>query len=159
MDGLKGEVKKSLNDVTPEQWDALRVKYAKAAEQEKMELENDEWAELSVHFEVAAQAQEKKIKEQLIALGWTPPAEVNPTPDEGLEYPSVDDPVESPVHYNTGSVECIEAIKASMSDTEFKGYLKGNAMKYLWRYDYKGKPVEDLKKAQWYLARLTEEVA
>jgi hypothetical protein len=57
------------------------------------------------------------------------------------------------VHYNTGSVECIEAIKASMSDTEFKGYLKGNAMKYLWRYDYKGKPVEDLKKAQWYLAR------
>jgi hypothetical protein len=77
---------------------------------------------------------------------------------EYLEYPSVDDPVESPVHYNTGSVECIEAIKASMSDTEFKGYLKGNAMKYLWRYDYKGKPVEDLKKAQWYLARLTEEV-
>jgi len=77
---------------------------------------------------------------------------------EYLEYPSVDDPVESPVHYNTGSVECIEAIKASMSDTEFEGYLKGNAMKYLWRYAYKGKPVEDLKKAQWYLARLTEEV-
>ena len=74
--------------------------------------------------------------------------------DEWLED---DDPVESPQHYNTGSVECIEAIKASMSDTEFKGYLKGNAMKYLWRYDYKGKPVEDLKKAQWYLARLTEE--
>ena len=75
--------------------------------------------------------------------------------DEELE----DDPVESPVHYNTGSVECIEAIKASMSDTEFEGYLKGNAMKYLWRYAYKGKPVEDLKKAQWYLARLTEEVS
>lgn len=75
-----------------------------------------------------------------------------------LEYPSVADPVESPVHYNTGSVECIEAIKASMSEAEFKGYLKGNAMKYLWRYDYKGKPVEDLKKAQWYLNKLTEEL-
>ena len=37
-----------------------------------------------------------------------------------LEYPSVADPVESPVHYNTGSVECIDAIKASMSDTEFE---------------------------------------
>lgn len=69
----------------------------------------------------------------------------------------VGDPVGSPVHYNTGSVECIEAIKASMSDREFTGYLKGNAMKYLWRYTYKGKPVEDLNKAQWYLARLTEE--
>ena len=77
---------------------------------------------------------------------------------ENDEWLKDDDPVESPQHYNTGSVECIEAIKASMSDTEFKGYLKGNAMKYLWRYDYKGKPVEDLKKAQWYLARLTEEV-
>ena len=79
--------------------------------------------------------------------------------DDRQEY--FPDPVESPVHYNTGSVECIEAIKASMSETEFKGYLKGNAMKYLWRYDYKykGKPVEDLKKAQWYLARLTEEVS
>jgi len=77
--------------------------------------------------------------------------------DDRQEY--FPDPVENPVHYNTGSVECIEAIKASMSDTEFKGYLKGNAMKYLWRYDYKGKPVEDLKKAQWYLARLTEEVS
>ena len=76
---------------------------------------------------------------------------------ENDEWLKDDDPVERPVHYNTGSVECIEAIKASMSATEFKGYLKGNAMKYLWRYDYKGKPVEDLKKAQWYLARLTEE--
>ena len=76
--------------------------------------------------------------------------------DDRQEY--FPDPVESPVHYNTGSVECIEAIKASMSNTEFKGYLKGNAMKYLWRYDYKGKPVEDLNKAQWYLARLTAEV-
>jgi len=77
---------------------------------------------------------------------------------EYLEYPSVEDPVEKPQHYNTGAIECIEAIKASMSDHEFDGYLKGNAMKYIWRYNYKGKPVEDLKKAQWYLARLTEEV-
>ena len=76
--------------------------------------------------------------------------------DDRREY--FPDPVESPVHYNTGSVECIEAIKASMGDREFEGYLKGNAMKYLWRYTYKGKPVEDLKKAQWYLARLTEEI-
>jgi hypothetical protein len=42
-----------------------------------------------------------------------------------------------------------------MSSVAFKGYLKGNAMKYLWRYDYKGKRVEDLQKCQWYLARLT----
>ena len=65
-----------------------------------------------------------------------------------------EDVVNSPSHYNNGSVECIEGIQASMSTVAFAGYLKGNCMKYLWRYDYKGKPVEDLQKAQWYLAKL-----
>ena len=44
-------------------------------------------------------------------------------------------PVENPDHYNTGSIEAIEAIKASMPSEQFFGYLKGNVMKYLWRYD------------------------
>ena len=65
-----------------------------------------------------------------------------------------EDMVGSPKHYNTGNIECIEAIEESMSSVAFKGYLKGNCMKYLWRYDYKGKQVEDLQKAQWYLAKL-----
>lgn len=67
------------------------------------------------------------------------------------------DNVNSPKHYNTGNIECIEAIKASMSKEEFLGYLKGSGLKYLWRYRYKGKPVEDLEKAQWYLNKLTQE--
>lgn len=64
------------------------------------------------------------------------------------------DEVQKPAHYNSGKVEAIEAIEASMSQEEFKGYLKGNALKYLWRYAYKGKPIQDLDKAEWYLARL-----
>lgn len=70
---------------------------------------------------------------------------------------SAHDPVNSPSHYASGGVECIEAIKASMSHEAFLGYLKGSVQKYLWRYEKKANPVEDLKKAQWYLARLTEE--
>ena len=73
------------------------------------------------------------------------------------DYSLVADEVNKPEHYNTGKVECIEAIKASMSAEEYKGYLKGNTLKYLWRYNYKGKPKQDLEKAQWYLARLIEE--
>ena len=69
-----------------------------------------------------------------------------------------EDVVNNPDHYNTGNIECIDAIEESMSSVAFKGYLKGNAMKYLWRYDYKGKQVEDLQKCQWYLARLTQMV-
>jgi hypothetical protein len=68
------------------------------------------------------------------------------------------DEVNRPEHYNSGSIECIEAIKASMSPEEFKGYLKGNSLKYLWRYSYKGKPKQDLEKAKWYLERLIESV-
>ena len=44
----------------------------------------------------------------------------------------------------------------SMTDEGFKAYCKGNVQKYLWRYEMKGKPAEDLKKAQWYLNKLIE---
>ena len=64
------------------------------------------------------------------------------------------DAVENPLHYNTGSIECIKAIEASMSPIEFQGYCKGNCLKYLWRYQYKSKPLEDLNKANWYLNKL-----
>ena len=68
------------------------------------------------------------------------------------------DVVTKPKHYNQQGIECIEAIRASMSDLEFRGYLKGNVEKYLWRYRYKRKPKEDLLKAQWYLNKLVEEI-
>ena len=65
-------------------------------------------------------------------------------------------PVARPDHYNTGAIEAIEAIRASMPPEQYFGYLKGNVMKYLWRYDYKEKPIEDLRKADWYLNRLID---
>lgn len=67
------------------------------------------------------------------------------------------DVVNHPSHYTQGGIECIEAIKASMSKEAFEGYLKGNAIKYLWRYRLKGKAQEDLQKADWYLKRLLTE--
>lgn len=70
------------------------------------------------------------------------------------EVSSVYDPVEKPQHYNSGGIEAIEGIEASMDPASFAGYLKGNIMKYLWRYEKKEKPIEDLKKARWYLDRL-----
>lgn len=69
---------------------------------------------------------------------------------------SMTDPVNNPAHYNSGDIECIDAIKAAMSMNEFFGYLRGNTMKYLWRYRHKG-GLEDLRKAEWYLRRLTHE--
>ena len=65
------------------------------------------------------------------------------------------DPVEKPVHYAAGSVECINAIEAQMTPEEFRGYLKGNVVKYLWRERKKGGK-ESLKKAKWYLNKLID---
>ena len=75
-----------------------------------------------------------------------------------LDAAVIPDPVNHPSHYTQGGIECIEAIKASMTSEEFCGYLKGCALKYLWRYKHKGKPVEDLKKASWYQDRLIKEM-
>ena len=68
-----------------------------------------------------------------------------------------EDMVNRPPHYNQHGVECIDAIRAA-TDKGYKYYLQGNIIKYLWRFDYKGKPVEDLKKAKWYLEKLIEHV-
>ena len=38
------------------------------------------------------------------------------------------------------------------------GYGEGNIIKYVSRYKYKGKDLQDLKKARWYLDKLINEV-
>ena len=75
---------------------------------------------------------------------------------EGTTTITLDDPVNSPKHYNQAGIECIDAIRAATGDG-YEHYLQGNIMKYLWRYRYKN-GAEDLKKAQWYLTKLIEEV-
>ena len=68
------------------------------------------------------------------------------------------DMVNSPSHYNSGNIECIEYLKDNLSWHGYLGYLEGNCKKYLHRFRYKNKPIEDLKKAQWYLERLIFEI-
>lgn len=58
-------------------------------------------------------------------------------------------------YYKRGNTECIEAIKDSLSIEGYRGFLKGNILKYVWRYDLKnGK--EDLDKAEVYLKLLID---
>lgn len=72
--------------------------------------------------------------------------------------PFTNDPVNSPKHYQSASgIECIDAIEAALTPEEFRGYCKGNAMKYLWREKNKGGDTDALK-ANWYLNRLTQSV-
>jgi len=61
----------------------------------------------------------------------------------------------NPSHYKNKPKETIERIQDNLTVSEFKGYLKGNILKYLDRYENKN-GVEDLKKANWYLNKLIE---
>ena len=60
----------------------------------------------------------------------------------------ITDNVNSPAHYKAGGIETIDFIEAKRL-----GYNLGNVIKYVSRADHKGKKLEDLKKAQWYLNR------
>jgi len=63
------------------------------------------------------------------------------------------DMVNNPPHYKTGKLEVIDILEDQLTQEEFCGYLRGNILKYLFRYKNKG-GVTDLQKAQWYLTKL-----
>lgn len=88
----------------------------------------------------------RKMQEELDEAIWK-------TIDAQAEYDALHiDPVNSPPHYKQGGVECIDAIQAALTPEEFRGYCKGNALKYVWREKHKGQN-ESLEKAIWYLDR------
>tara|TARA_R100000541_G_scaffold54621_2_gene63180 strand:+ start:165 stop:458 length:294 start_codon:yes stop_codon:yes gene_type:complete len=67
------------------------------------------------------------------------------------------DAVNKPAHYNLGGgVECIDYIKQTLGVEGFISYCQGNMIKYQHRHRYKSNPVEDMKKAQWYLNKMLE---
>ena len=69
----------------------------------------------------------------------------------GLENIARREAVNHPSHYNSGNIEVIDAIEDWKLD-----FNAGNVVKYVARHQHKANPVEDLKKARWYLDRIIE---
>lgn len=113
---------KSIDDATPEDWNALRkpITHRKIMSNRLDDIANDH------------------------------PFFGENTPDNSTKFDSVN----KPEHYNSSKMECIDAIHGMLTHDEYIGYLRGNALKYNWRCRYKGKPIEDLRKARWYEERL-----
>jgi hypothetical protein len=65
-----------------------------------------------------------------------------------VKAPSAADSVNHPAHYTTGKIEVIDFIE----DKQL-GFHEGNVVKYVVRAKHKGRELEDLKKARWYLDR------
>jgi hypothetical protein len=86
--------------------------------------------------------------------------------DDWLDFPTAegdhctsyaqDDRVNSPSHYTGGRVEAIDVIEDAIKDAPNPtvGMLQAQVLKYLLRLWLKDNPVEDAKKARWYLDRL-----
>ena len=64
--------------------------------------------------------------------------------------------VNHPSHYNHGKLECIDIMEDVFGIDETKAFCKLNAFKYLVRAELKGKEVEDIDKAVWYLNKHQE---
>lgn len=66
------------------------------------------------------------------------------------------DNVNYPQYYNTGNIECIDGIIASISIDAAIDFCEGNVLKYAWRAKHNGKEMEDMKKAAWYAQKAAE---
>lgn len=81
--------------------------------------------------------------------------------NENVENNVENDNVKKPLHYqmtiNGNDVEVLDIIKARLSPEEFKGYLKGNVLKYIHRADKKN-GIEDYEKCEEYLKKLIKEM-
>jgi hypothetical protein len=64
-----------------------------------------------------------------------------------------DEKINHPPHYTFGTIEVIDAI-----EDWGLAYHAGNVIKYVARHMHKGTPLDDLKKARWYLTRLIEKM-
>lgn len=83
-------------------------------------------------------------------LQWRDMVELPEKPNSVTEKPS-NDSVNHPTHYTHGKFEVIDVIEDWKLD-----HHRANSVKYIARCNHKGKPVEDLKKAVWYLNRKIE---
>jgi|TARA_R110000744_G_scaffold1213_10_gene4282 hypothetical protein len=59
----------------------------------------------------------------------------------------------NPSHYKAGGMEVMDIMEEKLTVAALRGYLQGNILKYLFRYEYKD-GLQDLRKAEWYLKRL-----
>ena len=84
----------------------------------------------------------------------------SPSKVSGEFLPIKEDMVEKPPHYQVGGIETVDVIKAKLgghNSEHWHGYLLGNIIKYTTRAKYKGKFLEDLQKARYYLNVLIED--
>ena len=83
---------------------------------------------------------------------WNPP-KIPPTPEPAITFVQPD-PINHPAHYTHGGIETIDFIQAKLTPEEFRGFLKGNILKYGSRLGHKDNDMQDAGKLNWYTNKL-----
>ena len=69
------------------------------------------------------------------------------------------DLVNHPAHYTRGKVETIDGLESAVEGLQGKeAGLTWQVIKYMWRWKFKGQPLQDLRKAEFFLKRLIKYV-
>ena len=88
---------------------------------------------------------------------WNPP-KIPPTPEPAITFVQPD-PINHPAHYTHGGIETIDFIQAKLTPEEFRGFLKGNILKYGSRLGHKDNDMQDAGKLNWYTNKLRSVLA
>jgi len=141
----RGKTTKSVNPFLEE-----KARYFEQEERERRRL----WEERARSMEEKAKerinrSETKKEKERRIESQIDEFAQEERDRREALEGIARREAVNHPPHYNQGKIEVIDAIEDWGLD-----FNAGNVVKYVARHQHKAEPLEDLKKARWYLDRI-----
>ena len=144
------ELKRSAN--TDEQVTQVKVT--------RIEQLLNEWSNAPVEI-VQPKTPQEHVKD--ILDNWQPPKTITPVtaPILESEWKNIvqPDPVNHPAHYTHGGIETIDFIQAKLTPEEFRGYLKGNILKYGSRLGHKDNDMQDAGKLAWYTNKLRSVLA
>lgn len=128
-----------------------------------LQVKNGAKEQMKEYYRMNVSGEIKKNKKNKAKKNETKPAEVLNTQQKTASNGFCEDLVNHPDHYASSAIECIDAMEA-MVDSQGRNYrivLTGHMFylwqvifKYIWRWPFKEKPIEDLKKAEFYLKKL-----
>ena len=113
----------------------------------------NEWSNAPVEIVTPKKTPQEHVKD--ILDNWQPPK----IPDTPVVMVVQPDLVNHPAHYTHGGIETIDFIQAKLTPEEFRGYLKGNILKYGSRLGHKDNDMQDAGKLNWYTNKLRSVLA
>ena len=136
-----------LLDLKPNHYEANTDEQVTKVKVTRIEQLLNEWSTAPVEI-VQPKTPQEHVKD--ILDNWQPPK----IPDTPVVMVVQPDPVNHPAHYTHGGIETIDFIQAKLTPEEFRGYLKGNILKYGSRIGHKYNDMQDAGKLAWYTNKL-----